>query len=109
MHIGSTEFFEALSQGGGRYLLLERAIPRGRLKRDVIWLKEADGRDLVMRTASGFVCSPVELPIPIFEDLVRGGLIKQDGPEDYENGTVFRPTPIKQRPVIGMGANEQER
>jgi hypothetical protein len=106
MHVGSTEFFEALSQRGGRYLLLKHAIPRGRLKRDVIWLKEADGCDLVMGTASGFVCSPVELPIPIFEDLLRSGLIKQDGPEDYENGTVFRPTPIEQRPVIAMGADE---
>ena len=45
-----------------------------------------------MRTASGYVCSPVEMPIPIWEDLMRASLIRQDGPDDYENGTIFRPT-----------------
>ena len=47
MHIGSTEFLEIIAQQG-RYLLLERAVPRGRLKRDMITIKEHDGRDLVL-------------------------------------------------------------
>jgi hypothetical protein len=97
MHIGSAEFLETLALEG-RYLLLERATPRGPRKRDVIWLKAADGRDLVLQTASGYTCCPVEVPIPIWADLVRAGLIRQDGPDDFENGTVYRPTPE------GMGA-----
>lgn len=90
MHIGSTEFLNILAQEG-RYLLLERAVPRGRLKRDMITIKTSDGRNLVL-SANGYTCSPVELPIPIFEDFVRASLIEQDGPEDFENGTIFRPT-----------------
>jgi|SRR5215469_4702579 len=90
MHIGSTEFLGIIAQQG-RYLLLERAVPRGRLKRDMITIKEYDGRDLVLR-APGYTSGPVELPIPIFEDFVRASLVAQDGPEDMEHGTVFRLT-----------------
>jgi hypothetical protein len=90
MHAGSTEFLKILAREG-RYLLLERAVPRGRLNRDTISIKASDGRNLVL-SANGYTRSPVELPIPIFEDFVRANLVEQDGPEDYENGTVFRPT-----------------
>jgi hypothetical protein len=90
MHIGSTEFLEIIAQQG-RYLLLERAVPRGRLKRDMITIKEHDGRDLVLK-ARGCSSGPVELPIPIFEDFIRANLVAQDGPEDMEHGTVFRLT-----------------
>ena len=93
MHIGSTEFLEALAAQPGRYVLRGWSTPRGPWKRDVFWIKEADGQDLVMRTASGYVCSPVEMPIPIWEDLMpEASLIRQDGPDDYENRTIFRPT-----------------
>jgi hypothetical protein len=90
MHIGSTEFLEIIAQQG-RYLLLERAVPRGRLKRDMITIKEHDGRDLVLGV-EGYTSGPVELPIPIFEDFIRTNLVAQDGPENMEQGTVFRLT-----------------
>jgi hypothetical protein len=90
MHVGSSEFLEIIAQQG-RYLLVQRAVPRGRLKRDMITIKENDGRDMVL-SARGYTSSPVELPIPIFEDFIRANLVAQDGPEDMEHGTVFRPT-----------------
>jgi hypothetical protein len=92
MHIVSTEFLEALTASPGRYVLRGWSAPRGPWKRDVFWLKEADGRDLVLRTASGYLCSPVELPIPIWEDFIRARLIEQDGPDDFQKGTIYRPT-----------------
>jgi hypothetical protein len=91
MHIGSTEFLQVLAQNG-RYLLFEMASPRGRPKRDMITIKEADGRDLVLRNSAGYTASPVEVPIPIFEDFIRADMIRRDGSEDTKNGTIFRLT-----------------
>lgn len=90
MQIDSGKVLEIVAQRE-RYLLLEWAAPRGRLKRDMITVKEGDGRDLVLNE-QGRTYSPVEVPIPVFDELVRAGLIGQSGPEDTENGTIFRPT-----------------
>ena len=70
---------DALSARPGRYVLREWVAPRGPLKRDYISLREADGRELE------------EVPISIFEQLIRSGVIRQVGPDDYERGTVYRP------------------
>lgn len=92
MHLRPIECLEQLIAQPGRFVLRGWPPPNGPWDRDICWIKEADGRDLVIRTPVGDR-SPVELPIPIWEEFLLAQLIRQDGPEDFERGTVYRPTP----------------
>lgn len=91
MGLRPTEFLEELIAKPGRFVLRDCAPPHGGSEREVCWIKEADGRDITIRTADG-VCSPVELPIPLWEEFVAAQLIRQDGPRDFGHGIVYRPT-----------------
>jgi hypothetical protein len=91
MDLRPIEFLEELIAQPGRFALRNWPPPHGRSEREVCWIKEADGRDITIQTADG-VSSPVELPIPIWEEFMAAQLIRQDGPKDFQNGTIYRPT-----------------
>jgi len=91
MDLRPIEFLEELIAEPGRFVLRGSPPPHGASEQGVCWIKEADGRDVVIRTAGG-VYSPVELPVPIWEEFVQAHLLRQDGPENFEHGTVYRPT-----------------
>ncbi|MGO8918146.1 MAG: hypothetical protein ACLQJR_19770 [Stellaceae bacterium] len=92
MNIRSTDFLRLAGEKPGRYLLLERAAPRGRLERDVVTLKEPDDRDVEIVYPSGYRCGPLELPIAILDDLLRANFIRHDGLNDDGAEAIFRLT-----------------
>jgi hypothetical protein len=65
------------------FILFEKAIPAGKLKRETISLVTHD------RTPPGF--SGGELSREIFDELLKANMIEQDGPE-AEGCILFRPT-----------------
>src|SRR5262249_41768392 len=86
--IGSTEYL-ALIAKHDCYVVLERSFPAGRLKRDLITIKDNNGRDLELLTPRGFKRSPVELPPEMLDDFIRWGFVEQDGPEDSDGRIKF--------------------
>jgi len=85
------QFLEELIAEPGLFVLCEWLPAPGGSACEVCWIKEADGRDRTIRTADK-VHSPVELPIPLWEEFVAAQLIRQDGTTSFENGTIYRPT-----------------
>jgi|SRR6266852_773942 len=73
------------------YLLFEKAVPAGKLKREMIYLTTYGGRALTM-SAQGFSSCPVEIPRAIFDDFRAANFIEQDGPEDADGRILFRLT-----------------
>ena len=90
MSIGSSEFLSLIAQNNC-YVLFERSVPVGRLKRDFISIKHSDGRDLALSNAQGYRVCPVELPRAILDDYLRHSFIKQDGPEQ-DGSIIYRLT-----------------
>lgn len=88
--IGSTDYLRLMTKNDC-YVVLERAAPRGRLKRDLASLKLNDGRDVMLQTPQGYTRCPLELPIVILDDFLCASLIYQDGDES-EGKTTFRLT-----------------
>ena len=91
MHISSTEYLELIVKNDC-FILLEKAAPAGRLKREIITLTTRDGQPISMRTPSGFNSGQIELPRSIFDDYLAASLIEQDRPEDSEGRLFFRLT-----------------
>ena len=91
MHINSTEYLKLIATNEC-CLVLERAAPRGRLKRDMVTIKAPDGRNLSLSTPSGFRSCPVEIPWAIVDDFLRASLVAQDGPAGEDGTVVFRLT-----------------
>jgi hypothetical protein len=91
MPVGSTEFLKIMAERNC-YLSFEKGVPYTNRKRDMIWIKTTDGRDLDLRLPNGYHSCPVALPRSIFDDFMRASLIRQDGPEDAEHRIVFRLT-----------------
>lgn len=92
MHMNSTGFLEQMVENGA-YILFEKGAPYSRRKADVITVKAADGRDLVLATLQGLRASPVEMPRVIFDDFLAAHFIEQDGEEDDDARLIFRLTP----------------
>lgn len=91
MNVGSTEFLRIIAERDC-HLSFEKGAPFTQRKRDTIWIKTADGRDLDLRLPNGYHSFPVELPCSIFDDFLRASLIRQDGAEDAEHRIVYRLT-----------------
>jgi hypothetical protein len=91
LNLHTADYAKLLNDEPGRYLLLERAVPRGRLKGDLVTLKDAEGRDLEIHLPIGARLGPVTVPIPIFNDLARSKLVYQES--DDGTKAVFRPMP----------------
>jgi len=89
MDLKPIEFLEELIAEPGRFVLCGWPSTHGSSEGRACWIKEADGRDVAIRTAGG-VRSPVELPLPLWEEFMQAQLIRQDG--ELDNGTVYRPT-----------------
>jgi hypothetical protein len=79
MKIRSTEFFQLLARRGG-YLFR----PSGQ---GVVVLKEADGRDMVIKDEHGRQVEPV-LPVEIFDDFQDADLVRKDDSAGA-NGAVY--------------------
>jgi hypothetical protein len=91
IQVGSTEFLKIMPERDC-YFSFEKGVPYSDRKRDMIWIKTADGHDLDLRLPNGHHSCPVALPRAIFDDFVRASLIRQDGREDTEHRIVFRLT-----------------
>jgi hypothetical protein len=91
VHVGSTEFLKILVERDC-HLSFEKGAPFTDRKRDAVWIKTPDGRDLDLRLPNGYHSCPVELPRAIFDDFLRASLIKQDGSEDSEHRITFQLT-----------------
>jgi hypothetical protein len=61
------------------YILLERSVPHGRLKRDFIFVKLPSGKD-------------IEMQHEILSDFLRASLVAQDHADDFQDRAVFRLT-----------------
>jgi hypothetical protein len=85
------EYLELLANNGCS-ILFEKAVPAGKLKREMISLASHDGRHLRMSTPQGFSACPVEVPRAIFDDCLARKFIVQDGPEDGSGRVLFRLT-----------------
>jgi hypothetical protein len=86
--MNSTEILKLLAAKPSRYLLLERAFPRGTLKRDSISLKEADGYDVEV-TEHGGRFTP-HIPFEMIDDFLRASLIVQDKSDESQDRMIFR-------------------
>lgn len=87
------DFFYQLAQRG-RYILVEKkTYHSGRPKPDLITIKEADGRDLLVSHDQGYRSTCLQVPTEVFTYFVSNGVLYQDGPEDGENRSIFRLTP----------------
>jgi hypothetical protein len=91
VHVGSTEFLKIIAERNC-YLSFEKGVPFTDRKRDAIWIKTTDGRDLDLRLPNGYRSCPVELPRVIFDDFLRASLIEQDGSEDSDHCITFQLT-----------------
>ena len=69
MHVNSTEFLQLIAKNNC-YILFERSVPSGRLKRDFISLTTQAGRALTLSTPQGFQSCPVEVPREVFDDFI---------------------------------------
>ena len=74
------------------FLLLEKALPAGKLKREVISLATHDGRRLSLNTSQGFTANPFTIPREIFDEWLAAKFIEQDGREDADGRILFRLT-----------------
>ena len=90
MHMHSTDYLNVIAQND-LFILLEKAVPSGILKGEMITLIKRDGKALVLNK-SGYSASPVDLPRSIFDDFKRASLIEQDREEDNEGRIFFRLT-----------------
>lgn len=81
LRFGSTEYLRLIAHNKLR-VALDHAAPRGRLKRDVATIKNAQGRDIKLNSG-GYVASPVELPLDILNDLIGANFLREadDNPE----------------------------
>lgn len=75
MKFGSTDYLKLLATEPA-YILLERSVPRGRLKGDFISVKRPSGEDIVMSPA-------------ILNDFIRENLVAQDHAEDRQGRAVL--------------------
>lgn len=91
LNLHADEYAKLLRDEPGSYLVLERAVPRGRLKGDLVTLKNAAARNLEMLHPLGARLGPVTVPIAIFNELVRSKLVYQESDDGAE--AVFRWTP----------------
>ena len=91
MPMGSTDLLRVIAERDC-HLSFEKGVPFADRKRDAIWIKTPDGRDLDLKLPNGYHSWPVELPRAMFDDFLRASLIKQDGPEDTEHRITFRLT-----------------
>jgi hypothetical protein len=74
------------------WILFEKSVPGGKLKREFISLTSHDGRPLTLTTPHGFSACPVEVPREIFDHCLANNFIEQDGPEDSDGRILFRIT-----------------
>ena len=74
------------------WILFEKAVPAGKLKRELISLATHDGRPLRLTTPQGFSACPVEIPRAIFDHCLANRFIEQDGLEDSDGRILFRLT-----------------
>jgi hypothetical protein len=101
------DYFHQLAQRD-RYLFVEKKFyARGRPKLDLITIKEADGRDLIVSNDSGYRSSRLEVPAEIFTYFVQKGIVDQEGPEDHEHRSVFRLTPDGFRVAHQLSVGEE--
>lgn len=65
------------------WILFDKAIPAGKLKRELISLATHDGRPLTLTTPRGFSACPVEVPRAIFEHLSRQQIHRTGSPRGF--------------------------
>ena len=86
--IGSTEFLRLIARNG-LYIALERAVPRGPLKRDRATLHYQDGREVVLQRDS-YISRP-ELPIETLNDYLQASFVREHATDD-QGRTIFQLT-----------------
>jgi hypothetical protein len=88
----SSEVLHYLATNSNCHIVLQPGFPRSKLKRDLIAIRNEDGRYLAATTAAGMHWSPYPIAREILDDFIRASLVKQDGGEDSEGRLVFRLT-----------------
>jgi len=87
----STEYLKLLAENDCR-LVVDPGVPPGKPKHEFVVIKHRDGRNLILRTPSGYVASPVELHPAIFADFLVESLVERDGSENAEGRVTYRLT-----------------
>jgi hypothetical protein len=88
----TTDEYLDLIVKNGCLILVEKAFPGGKLKREVISLATHDGRPLTLSTPQGFTASPFKISREIFDEWLAANFIEQNGREDADGRTFFRLT-----------------
>lgn len=84
--IGSTEFLTLIAKDN-LTIVVERAEPRGKLKRDIATLRDAMGHHVGIQSGS-FKSSLIELPIDTLNDYLKARLVEIAG-HDTEGNEVY--------------------
>jgi|SRR5665213_140839 len=87
--VSSTEFLRVLASPG-RFALLYPAFPSGKLKREVVLIKDAAGHDFTLELGF-YKVRPVEMPYSILKDMQAQSYVSEDG-QDGDGNTIFRLT-----------------
>jgi hypothetical protein len=87
----SDEYLDLIAKNGC-FILFEKAVPAGKLKREVISLATHDGRWLALSTPQGFSANPFTVPREIFDECLAANFIEQDGREDPDGRILYRLT-----------------
>lgn len=91
MYTIADEYLDLIAKNGCS-IMFEKAVPAGKLKREVISLATHDGRYLTLSTPQGYSVCPFELPRAIFDECLTAKFIEQDGPEEGNGRMMFRLT-----------------
>ncbi len=71
------------------FILLEKAVPAGKLKQELISLTTIERRYLTLSTPNGFSTCPLKIPRYIFDSYVAEQYIEQLYPEDADGRILF--------------------
>jgi hypothetical protein len=88
MHEHADEYLDLIAKHGC-CILFQKAVPAGKLKRELIALADHNGRLLSLTTPRGFATCPYEIPRTIFDGYLAAQYIEQDGPEDPDGRILY--------------------
>jgi hypothetical protein len=91
MDLNANQYLELIHKNN-YCILIEKGVPSGRLKRELITIVTPNGHALRLTTPQGFSTCPVELPRAFFDQYVAGGYVEAVGLEDSQGRILYQLT-----------------
>ena len=92
MQVNSTQVLKLIAKYNG-FILLEKAVPAGRLKHELITVVTPGGKPQGFNDGV-YNTDQFQLPRSMFNDFLTASYIEQDRPEDTEGRTFYRLTKV---------------